>query len=193
LSASGKIRYINVWGKVSSWVDPNVSPENQYFDVTGMRQAYKGEEALCLFLAGWLDLSVKVNKCQPEIDKLIAGDVSSLKALVSNPKVKDVKVVGCLTGIDHYENGSGETRFKNVIYTKRFYRGLLTGKFGETSETNYNNFVSKNAEYNTFKAEISTFRITEFDIDKLNQGFAQDKSDTTDPFASPAKTDTLPF
>jgi len=123
-SSGGKLQYCNSKGKFSYLDDPNNIPANMaWFDNTGIRPAFKGEEALIDFIFNLFDIQPKKTpnfSCQiANVEALFKGDFSEIKAILNDRPEKSINL---LAGIKSYDK-DGETKFTTVIYNRKTGRG----------------------------------------------------------------------
>lgn len=156
-SNTGKVKYINNYGRVSGWCveGADLSDDKYYLDVES-RPIHRGEEELHKFIFAWLNMTYNTkdkeyDECRLDVNKIIAGDFSEIKEIVANSQEYTVKM---LTGVSVVEK-DGKIRYYQNFYNQFFL------KHNQTSTNRMEEFVSKD-DYTEFKVDYYTFDITEF-------------------------------
>lgn len=80
---TGKINFINDLGQ-NQWAE--TPSETQYFELKNVREALVGEVALINFMKNWLNVR-SGGTATLDVTKLIAGDFSELKSIVSDNNI----------------------------------------------------------------------------------------------------------
>jgi len=131
IAKSGKYQWMNNIGQ-ETWSD--AAPTYDWWKPEGQRKAYIGEDTLVNFTKAWANVAGGDEVYFETIDKIAAGDVSEVKALVEQLKDNEVRL---LLGVknDKYQN----------VYTK---------KFGRVKPQRDDFFIKElNSEYGEFKAD----------------------------------------
>lgn len=158
---TGKSQFVNKYGRTAWGNSIEDLNNNEYFINEGTRVAHKGEEELYKFLFAWLNMTYDTknkvyDECILDIDKIVNGDFSELRSLVSIGKPYVVKV---LTGLRPSEQEDGTVRYFPILYNKYFL------KHNQTKTDALQNFVNKD-DYTSFSTEkrpvIYTYDITEY-------------------------------
>ena len=157
---SGKTQFINRYGR-TAWADSvEMLDSNPYFINEGTRPSHRGEEDLHKFIFAWLNMvydtkSKQYDDCLVNIDKIVKGDLSELKAIVIGSKEYKVKIV---TGINVVEK-DGKIKYYYTLYNQMFL------KHNQTSTNRLEEYITRD-EYTKFKASGDlhfTYDIQEFD------------------------------
>ena len=176
---TGKIKYINKYGRVSGWVAEGSDLSNdKYWLDHEPRPMYRGEEELHKFLFAWLNMTYDTGKkeyddCLLDVNKIIAGDFSELKTIVAGSPEYKVKN---LTGVNVVEK-EGKIRYYQQIYNQMFL------KHNQTSTNRLEEYVHKD-EYTEFKSGNGDLYFT-FDIQEFNKSVKPD-ADPKEEAAPPA-------
>ena len=134
VSQSGKNQYINAAGQ-STWSDGE--PEYDWYSKTGLRKALTGEETLINFTKSWANVANGDEVAFDSIAKIVKGDVSEVKALVSLLSNNQVRL---LIGV---KDGKYQS-----VYTKVF--GRVKPQRDDLFAKNLNDdYGAFNAEYDT--------------------------------------------
>jgi len=116
-SQTGKIRVINDFGK-TAWLEKDhiaskTTPDNMsWYNSSGMKVAYRGEEELISFLSNLLNLPWDLSKLDDASDahariskeewaKIFAGDVSLIRSIIESTNNK----VGVVLGVKTKQDG----------------------------------------------------------------------------------------
>lgn len=124
VSQGGKTQFINKYGD-TAWamsLDELAGNEKfKWFETASARPAYEGEEDLINFLKAWANVARGGECTLDSIDRIVQGDVTELRQLISQLKDNTVRL---LCGVDISSNGN----MYQKIYTKYF--GRTYGKDG---------------------------------------------------------------
>lgn len=158
---SGKKQFINKYGR-TAWADDIPALDaNKYFINEGVRPSHRGEEELHKFIFSWLNMTYdtkdkKYDDCLLDINKLVKGDFSEVKAIVTGSPEYTVKV---LTGVQVSEK-EGKVRYYQTLYNQMFL------KHNQTSTNRMEEHVNKD-DYTAFSTDNRpihySFNIQEFD------------------------------
>jgi hypothetical protein len=158
---SGKTQFINAYGR-TAWAEQQADlANNQYYEDVQSRPAHRGEEDLHKFLFAWLNMTYdtkekKFDECLLDVNKIIAGDFSELKAVVNGSREYVVK---CLTGVNEVEK-EGKIKYYQAVYNRMFL------KHNQHSTNRLDDFINENT-YNAFSTDNRTvhysYELKEFD------------------------------
>lgn len=171
-STGGKVQYCNSKGKFAYLSDINNIPDKMsWFETTGLRKAYKGEESLLDFIINFFDIQPKKTPnytCQlSNIENLFRGDFSELKDILNNRSDKSINL---LLGIKSYEK-DGVTKYTTVVYNRKTGRGW--NKDNELLITDIVNYKANGGASNIYYGE-GAYKFTSIEDPSLLPFFQAD-------------------
>lgn len=171
LSNADKPQWINKYGKTAWWAKDEVCPFDWYLN-EGVRQAYKGEEDLHLFLAAFLNTKYDAkNKVYDECiidnpEAMFKGDFSELKGILNSFRDNTVRL---LFGVKVTDDGKVYQNVYNKFFEKtcvnanlsKWYEAAVTSEYGNfkadfQNDLTWKAFVPTIGDVPTADAEIST-------------------------------------
>lgn len=180
---SGKTQFINKYGRTAWGMTVADLDANKYYENVESRPAHNGEEDLHKFIFSWLNMTYdtknkQYDDCLLNIDKIVKGDFSELKAIVAGSKEYIVKL---LTGVNPVEK-DGKIRYYQTTYNQ------MALKHNQTSTDRLQNYVDKD-EYTAFSTDKRTVYYT-YEIAEFNKSVIPDK-DPEPNGSAPAQEDVF--
>lgn len=176
MAQSGKTQFVNKHGSFIYADDVNSFPS--FYNSTGARPAYEGEEQLMEFLRTWGDVRKGDEFSLDTIEEICNGNVKEVKDLEKHWDTHKLKV---LVGLQD----RGEGKFNHVVYNKFFWRVYST-KIRVKVDSEWVDLPYQEAlpiileeEYNDFKkADLLTFVPKVWTADELEGNSVKPDTDT---------------
>lgn len=187
-----KVKVVNKYGEFAWLPVENVKagtvPENQqWFDISGMRPSYMGEEELTLFLKAYMGIPNKTYKKDDKfvpienlsdaeatlegISNYFKGDFSELSSII---KMRPTNKVKCLFGIKNTDDG----KQYQTVYTKMFYKNGVTSytKLEEQIKKEKDSGYLSNVEYEVCPIKEYNVHSTDFNNTSDSSPIPEDSS-----------------